>query len=74
LQGLSALLAHQSLAGSILGGGTRLGRLLDHSCSQSVHLLIHGLFNFSQRRFGVCCSPLRHSGKHLLTLVFPLLL
>jgi hypothetical protein len=51
-----------------------LGRLLDQSRSQSVHLLIDRLFNFSERRFGVCCSPLRHGGKHLLTLFFPPLL
>src|SRR5690242_6332994 len=45
LQGPSTLLTHQSLTGLALGSSTGLSRLLDHPCSQSIHLLIHRLFN-----------------------------
>jgi hypothetical protein len=43
LQRLSTLLTHQSLAGFMLGCGTGLGCLLDHSRSQTIHLLIDRL-------------------------------
>jgi hypothetical protein len=59
------------LTGLALSGGTGLSRLFDHPCSQAVHLLIHCLFNLGQRGFGMGRSPLRYSGKHLLTLFFP---
>ena len=71
LQGLSTLLTHQSLAGLTLGCGTGLGCLLDHSGAQPIHVLIDGLFNLGQGRFGVCCSPLSDGGKHVLALFFP---
>jgi hypothetical protein len=45
LQRLSTLLTHQSLTGFMLGGCTCLCCLLDHSGSQTIHLLIDCLFN-----------------------------
>jgi hypothetical protein len=45
LQGLPTLLAYQSLAGFTLSRCTGLCCLLDHSGSQTMHLLIDGLFN-----------------------------
>jgi hypothetical protein len=45
--------------------------LLDHPRSQPVDLLIDGLFNLGQRRFRVCCSPLRHGSKNVLAFFFP---
>jgi hypothetical protein len=45
LQWLSTLLTYQSLAGFALGCGTGLGCLFDHPRSQTIDLLIDGLFN-----------------------------
>jgi len=71
LQRLSTLLTHQPLTGFALGCGTGLCCLLDHPRSQSIHLFIDRLFNLGERRFRVRRSPLRHSGKHFLSLCFP---
>jgi hypothetical protein len=51
-----------------------LGGLFDHPRAQPIHLLIDRLFNLGQRRFRVRCSPLRHGGKDVLSLLFPTLL
>jgi hypothetical protein len=48
--------------------------LFDHPGSQSIHLLIDGVFNLGQRRLRMGRSPLRHGGKDFLTLCFPTLL
>jgi len=45
LQGLTTLLAYQSLADFTLGCYTGLRRLLDHPRSQTIHLLIDRVFN-----------------------------
>jgi hypothetical protein len=45
LQRLSTLLTHQSLAGFMFGCGTCLCCLLDHPGSQTIDLLIDGVFN-----------------------------
>jgi hypothetical protein len=71
LQWLPTLLTYQSLAGFALGCDTGLGCLLDHPCSQPMHLLIDGLFNLGQRRLRVRCSPVCHGGKDFLSLFFP---
>jgi hypothetical protein len=74
LQWLSTLLTHQVLAGLTIGGGTGLGCLFDHPRAQPIQLLIDGLFNLGQRRFGMRGSPLCHGGKDVLALFFPPLL
>jgi len=71
LQRLSTLLAHQSLAGFTLGGGTGLGCLFDHPRAQTIHLLIDRVLNLGQGRVRVRRSPLRHGGKDVLSLCFP---
>jgi hypothetical protein len=58
----------------MLGGCTCLCCLLDHSGSQTIHLLIDCLFNLGERRLRVRRSPLCHGGKDFLSLLFPTLL
>jgi hypothetical protein len=48
--------------------------LFDHPGSQSIDLLIDGVFNLGQRRLRMGRSPLRHGGKDFLSLFFPTLL